>query len=360
MTTDTRRQTSEELSMDDRLESMYRRFTWRILSNYVTPWEFNQLQESVSDYEDWCATWCSYARGHLERGDEALAAGRRLTAGDAYLRAALGYHWANFMYTHDAAQFEAALDGMAESWTKAAPHLDPPMELIDVPFDGVTLHGYLRVPPGGARAPVVLLLPGADSTKEELYNLGDAIVARGVAVAAFDGPGQGSVSLSMKMRPDYERAIQAILDELLTRPDLDTDRVGVGGISYGGLFSLRAAAIDDRIRAVVSISSWYTPAGRFEDMELLSATGQYQYLGPDPAAMMASITLAGAAEKVTVPVLQVYGGLDTASPSSQAEQIAAEVAGPVTTVVYPDGVHILNNIWHIARPMVGDWLAATL
>jgi hypothetical protein len=65
MTTDTRRQTSEELSMDDRLESMYRRFTWRILSNYVTPWEFNQLQESVSDYEDWCATWCSYARGHL-------------------------------------------------------------------------------------------------------------------------------------------------------------------------------------------------------------------------------------------------------------------------------------------------------
>jgi hypothetical protein len=30
--------------MDDRLESMYRRFTWRILSNYVTPWEFGQLK----------------------------------------------------------------------------------------------------------------------------------------------------------------------------------------------------------------------------------------------------------------------------------------------------------------------------
>jgi pimeloyl-ACP methyl ester carboxylesterase len=75
---------------------------------------------------------------------------------------------------------------------------------------------------------------------------------------------------------------------------------------------------------------------------------------------MASITLAGAAEKVTVPVLQVYGGQDPASPASQAERIAAEVPGPVTTVVYPDGVHILNNIWHIARPMVGDWLAATL
>ena len=30
--------------MDERLVSMYRRFTWRILSNYVTPWEFEQLK----------------------------------------------------------------------------------------------------------------------------------------------------------------------------------------------------------------------------------------------------------------------------------------------------------------------------
>jgi len=37
-----------------------------------------------------------------------------------------------------------------------------------------------------------------------------------------------------------------------------------------------------------------------------------------------------------------------------------EVQGPTTTVVYPDGVHILNNVWFKARPMVGDWLAETL
>jgi hypothetical protein len=28
--------------------------------------------------------------------------------------------------------------------------------------------------------------------------------------------------------------------------------------------------------------------------------------------------------------------------------------------VYPDGVHILNNVWYQARPMVADWLAQTL
>jgi hypothetical protein len=48
------------------------------------------------------------------------------------------------------------------------------------------------------------------------------------------------------------------------------------------------------------------------------------------------------------------------SPPSHAERIAAEYGGPVTTVVYPEGVHILNNVWHRARPLVADWLAETL
>jgi hypothetical protein len=42
------------------------------------------------------------------------------------------------------------------------------------------------------------------------------------------------------------------------------------------------------------------------------------------------------------------------------ERIAAEYGGPVTTVIYPDGVHILNNLWYQARPLVADWLAETL
>jgi dipeptidyl aminopeptidase/acylaminoacyl peptidase len=264
------------------------------------------------------------------------------------------------MFCHDQEQFRAALAAMAGAWDKAAPHLDPPMEILTVPFRDMTLNGYLRIPPGAARPPVVLLLPGADSTKEELYQLGEYVVARGLAFAAFDGPGQGSVSFEGKLGPDYELAVQAIIDALAARADLDAERLAVGGISYGGLFAIRTAAIDDRVRAVVSISSWYSPAGRFETMEPLSKTGQYQHLGPDPAAVMASITLAGAADKAVVPLLQVYGGLDPASPPAQAQLVAAEYGGPVTTLVFDDGVHILNNVWFKARPAVADWLAETL
>jgi dienelactone hydrolase len=346
--------------MDDRLETMYERFTWRILSNYVSPWEFEQLRQEITDYEQWCGAWSAQARSHIERGDVALAAGRRLTAGDAYLRAGLFYHWASFMFSHDQDQYRAALEGTAAAWQRAAPLLDPPMSLLEVPFGNLTLPGYLRTPSGVTRPPVVIMFPGGDSVKEELYNLGDYIVARGLAFAAFDGPGQGIVSLDAPLRPDYELVIRAVIDSLAGRDDLDTGRLAVGGISYGGLFAIRTAAIDDRVGAVVSISSWYTPAGRFEHMPPLLRTGQYQHLGPDPAAMMQSITVAGAASRATAPLLQVYGGLDPGSPPEHGERIAAEYGGPVTNVVFDDGVHILNNIYYKARPFVADWLAETL
>src|SRR5258708_5854401 len=187
--------------MDHRLESMYRRFTWRLLSNYVTPWEFEQLRAEITDYEQWCGAGSRHAREPLARGDEALAAGHRLTAGDAYLRGALAYHWASFVFTHDQAQFRAALEAMAAAWARAAPLVAPPMELLGVPFDGLVMPGYLRVPDQASRPPIVLLLPGADSAKEELYHLADHIVARGLAVAAFDRPGQGLLSFDSPLRP---------------------------------------------------------------------------------------------------------------------------------------------------------------
>ena len=89
--------------------------------------------------------------------------------------------------------------------------------------------------------------------------------------------------------------MQAILDALAARPDLDGGRVAVGGISYGGMFAIRTAAADERVRAVFAMSTWYTPAGRFAEMDDLTRPGQYQHHGPDPAANMAAMTVAGVA-----------------------------------------------------------------
>jgi dipeptidyl aminopeptidase/acylaminoacyl peptidase len=345
--------------MADRdVEVTFQRFTWRMLSQYVTPWELERLTEEIHSWDQWCDAFSAVAGDHLVLAEVAFVEGNRRTAGDAYIRAALFYHWATFLYGHDHQRFVAGLKAMNDCWAKAAPLVG--MELFSVPFEGSDLPGYLMKPQGMERPPIVLLVPGGDSTKEELYDFALHMVERGLAVAAFDGPGQGLVSLTSKIRPDYEVPIRAVVDHLLARGDLDGDRLAVGGISYGGLFACRAAAFDDRVKAVVSVSSWYTPAGRYPTIDRVSQEALKQYMGDDPAAVMDAITMAGAAEHITVPLLQVYGGLDKASPPEHAYRVEAEVPGPCTTIIYDDGVHVCNNLYPIVRPMIADWLSAQL
>jgi 2,6-dihydroxypseudooxynicotine hydrolase len=343
----------------DFLDSMYRLFAWRIAS-HVPHWDWEQIRSEVRSWEDWLPTWVRWAERHVALGDEALARGRRLTAGESYVRAALFFHWATFVSVEDPIAFRAALEAGERAWAKAGPLVDPPFELLEIPFEETTLPGYLRKPPGVQRPPVVVLLPGADSTKEELYDQAEHLVRRGVAACAFDGPGHGLVSFRLKLRPDEEVAVSAVLDHLLPREDLDAERVGVLGISYGGLFAIRAAAVDGRVKAAVSMSSWYSPAGRYPGQEPLSRSALRQYMGEDPAAVQDAISVAGYAERVRVPVLQIYGGRDPASPPKEAERTAAELGAPNELVVFDEGVHVSNNVPYRSRTLAADWLAECL
>jgi 2,6-dihydroxypseudooxynicotine hydrolase len=331
-----------------------------MLSQYVSPWEFEQIKKKIESWDQWCEEWSKAALKHADIADKALAKGHKLTAGTAYIRAALYYQWATFLFVHDQRQWLAGKQAGDACFRKAAPLVDPPMELMEIPFEGITLPGYLRKPRGVPKPPLVFLVPGGDSTKEELYDFGDYMLARGLAIFAFDGPGQGLVSTRAKLRPDFEVPIRAVTDYVLKRASVDGKRLAIGGISYGGIFACRAAAFDDRYKAVFSASSWYTPAGRFSGMDPLSQLGLTQYMGPDPQKVQDSITMAGAADKLKVPLLQVYGGLDKASPPEHAYRVEKEVKGPATTIVFDDGVHVCNNLSHIVRPLIADWLADQL
>ena len=336
------------------------RFTWRMLSQYVAPWDFERLKKNIQTWDQWCVEWSKEAKRYADRADKALAEGNRATAGELYIRAALYYHWATFLFVHDQKQFVEGMQAMAACWKKAAPLVAPPMELLEIPFEGVTLPGYLRKPAAVTKPPLVILVPGGDSTKEELYDFGEHMLKRGIAVMAFDGPGHGLVSTRLKLRPDFEVPIRAVTDFMAQRNDLDIERFAIGGISYGGLFACRAAAFDKRFKAVFSASAWYTPAGRWDGMDPLSQLGLKQYMGENAQDIQNRITMDGAAERLSVPLLQVYGGLDKASPPEHAYRVEKAVKGPTTTVVFEDGVHVCNNLHHIVRPLIADWLAKQL
>ena len=129
-----------------------------------------------------------------------------MSAGEAWLHAAVAYHFAKFVWVVDAARARAVADRAIAAIYAAHHHLDPSAERIEAPLDGGTVVGNLRVPWYDEDPPLVLLIPGLDSTKEEFWRLENVFLARGMAVLSLDGPGQGEGGYTLPIRHDYEAA----------------------------------------------------------------------------------------------------------------------------------------------------------
>jgi alpha-beta hydrolase superfamily lysophospholipase len=204
----------------------------------------------------WYREWYAAAERVRGIGDRALAAGHRVSAGEAYLRAA-NYYLASEVFLHtdpsDARILEAYKKG-GDYFMKGNKLLGVPVELVAIPYEGKRLRGYFyKSPSAPARGPVVILHQGYDAPVEATTQVADAALKRGYNCLLFEGPGQGLAirELSLPFRPDWEKPVGKVIDYLLTRGDVDPARLALVGTSMGGAFATRALAHEPRLKAGV-------------------------------------------------------------------------------------------------------------
>ncbi len=352
------------LSADPRVASAIAHWAPRFVANGVLLADFQEVTASLARWEDWCRAWCARAAVHERLGREALAAGWTLTAGEHLARASVYYHFAKFVFVIDRDQMRAAHLQAIECKRLALPHLRPPGERVLIPFEGTVLAGVLRKPAGEARAPIVIMISGLDSTKEEMDAYEAPFHARGMATLAFDGPGQGEAEYELPIRGDFEAPVTAVVDWLGERADIDRERIGVWGVSLGGYYAPRAAAYEPRLKACISISGPYDWAAIWEQLPPLTREAfRVRSHTATPAAALAhgrGLTLKDAARRITCPLFVVGAKLDRLIPYQHAERIAAEVRGPVELLMVEDGGHNANNRPYRYRSRSADWMAERL
>ena len=234
-----------------------------------------------------------------------------------------------------------------------------------MPFEGAALVGVLRCPAGEGPFPVVVLLPGLDSTKEELRSTEETFLDRGLATFAVDGPGQGEAEYDLPIRGDWSAPAETIMATLEGLPEVDASRVAVWGVSLGGYYAPRvAAALGDRVRACVALAGPYDFGDCWPGLpELTRRTFQVRSrTGSDAEARRAAhaLSLDGVAASITAPLLVVFGRQDRLIPWQHAERLRDTAGGPVELLMLEDGNHGCANVapWH--RPYTADWLAARL
>ena len=349
---------------DPQLQAAIAHWGPRFVANGVVLTDFEEVTASLTSYDGWCRAWSERAAHHEQLGREALTRGHNLTAGECLQRAAVYYHFGSFLFVHDVPQMQTAHRKQVECRQLALPHLRPPGERVEIPYEGKSLAGILRKPPGLTKPPVVVMAVGLDSTKEE----GDAyempFLNRGMATLIFEGPGQGEAQYDFPIRGDYEVPVRAVIDYVESRGDLDTARIGMWGVSLGGYYAPRAAAFEKRIKACIALGGPFNWGEAWDGLPQLTREAfrvRSHAKTQDEAKKSAqTLRLEGVAQNITCPIFIVNGRQDRIVPAADAERLAREVKGPVTLMMIEDGNHIATNRAYRWRSQSADWIKEQL
>jgi pimeloyl-ACP methyl ester carboxylesterase len=348
---------------DERVQAAIDNWAARFVSNGVDFNLFRKVTGSLERWDEWLDAWCAAADQLREQAERARDAGHDRSAGDAFVHAAVCYHFAKFVWVLDADRNHAATAQAIAAMAAAHELLDPTAERIETAFEGARLAGNLRRPAGVERPPLVVLIPGLDSTKEEFFHWENTFLDRGMATLSMDGPGQGESGYELHIHANYEVAVAAMLDALAGREDVDQERIGTAGVSMGGYYAPRAAAFEPRIRAQAGISGPYDMSFNWDNLPSLTRETFQHHVGassPEEArAKAAELDLTGVAERIDVPSLVITGKLDRLIPWEDTKRIADEIPG-AEWVLYEDGTHVCNNRPYLYRPLVADWMADQL
>lgn len=359
-------QQQETVQKDAWVQSEARLGAARFVTQGVDANDVRNLLGRIHRNAAWLREWSATAAMHEELARQAKKRRYTVTAGEAYMRAALCYHFGKMRWIEvleKEADYHQAHAKSIETFRQALQYLDPTAERVDIPYEGITLPAYLRKPPGVAKPPVVLLIPGFDSVKEEFYHWGNVFLKRGLAILSPDGPGQGETRNRMPIRYDYEIAGTAMIDYLESRDDVDASSVGVVGVSMGGYYAPRIAAFEHRVKAVISNGGSFKNRMTPENAGPWAMFTNWTTTPEATAEKMHQMNLEGVIGNIRCPYLIVNGKQDAQSAYTNTEEMVRQAEGAgvkVTYVLYEEGAHVCFNIPYKYQPLNGDWMAEQL
>lgn len=319
------------------------------------------------NFESWYEEWLKTAvRVHRE-GDESSKQGNTSSARDFYLRASNYYRTAEF-FLHGHPEDKRIMETWSLSrstFRQALPLLDHHWEIVAIPYEDTELPGYLYLA-GNRPAPVLIVHGGYDSTAEELYfQVVISALERGYHCLVIEGPGQGAVIREQRIpfRHDWEAVITPVVDYLIQRPEIISDKIALMGISLGGYLAPRAAAYEHRLAACIANDGLFSfQVGAMAEQLGVKANGESDISSPEMGDIMASIlarntavrwgiengqftflaanleelvqktepfTLEGVAEQIKCPVLVCEAEHDHAF-AGQPERLYKSLSGPKT------------------------------
>jgi pimeloyl-ACP methyl ester carboxylesterase len=329
------------------------------------------------DRDEWAAAWSAIGDRYNLKAQREEAADMKDSARDDYFWAFKYYTAARWPVPNSSGKQKAYMNALA-AFRNYGKFLDPPIENLRIPFEGKVIAGYIRLPKDVKPAPLVFMINGTDSRKEDEVQGRDSLFRSGIGVVAVDMPGTGESPV--KADVGAERMFSRVLDYLATRPDVDSKRIVAWGVSYGGHWAASLAYIEKaRLRGAVvqggPVHDYYTAEWQKKSL------GTPEYLFDLFAARAAiygvesldefyaygprlSLKTQGFLGQPSAPMLVLNGEKDSQVPISDLYALMQSGGSAKWSWVNPDGGHTGRSAeWpnsRIGEEIVMPWIKARL
>ncbi len=297
-----------------------------------------RLRDKLGDDRAWVAEWTRMARLVEHRG---RASNHDRTRAACLLRAAHYYHIGERFLQPKTEDGLADYRRGVECFKEAARLIrHTRIEPVEIPYEGKSLPGLLvHAETTAPRAPAMVFFDGLDVTKEIQYFHGvPEMAARGIACLIVDGPGNGEAIRfrGMPLHHETERYARAAYDFIAGRSEFDAQRIGVMGISLGGYYAPRAAAMEPRFACCVAWGAqwdyhaiWKERLERIAQQQAVALSVAADHLlwildARTPAEALKKLEgfrLDGVAQKIRCPFLLVHGERDAQIPLESARRL---------------------------------------
>ncbi len=329
--------------------------------NHIRPDDAKRIVASLQslDRDHWAETWCKVGLDYEAQGDALAKKGASAKElADIYFLASDYCRVGRYPVANSPGKRKAYLDSV-RMYRKAAQHFENPLQIVEIPFQEGKLTGYLSIPKGATRPPIVMHWGGVDGWKEDRQIQVGVLHRAGLASLTVDMPGTGENPI-LYGDPAAVKTYSAWIDHLAGRSDVDGSRIGVWGASFGGYWAARLAYVEaKRLKAAVFHGGnvhhgfqreWLVPAFTtggatylFGAASLLEARSQAmgtktmeEFLDAVPKLSLKEL---GLIDQPSAPILGVNGKLDDQAPV-QDIYLLMEHGSPKEARIYPQGRHM--------------------
>jgi esterase FrsA len=198
----------------------------------------------------WCGYWNAIAREYEAEAEALFTAGKLggEAAAQELLIKALTYYTVSAFPGDSPLKLEAYRRAR-DLFERLAPMMDDRLEKVTLRIAGEEVAGYARFPEGDRKCPMVIITNGLEGTFQEIALPLMKYRDSGLGVFFMEMP--GTYAYEHPMSRASEDIYSGVIEHFASHPRVDAGRMAMIGVSFGGYWSARMAAVSPRLSCAV-------------------------------------------------------------------------------------------------------------